>query len=97
MHLSTTDLPALHLVVADQDVHVTSTKLTDSESLPYEPFTGINIIYNEFIAIHSDAKDFPRLSVPPADDLNSLNQAGTRIKHQGESWCIEGLTFTLLF
>ena len=47
-----TDLSALHLVVADQDVHVASNKVTDS--LPYEAFTGIDINYNEFIAIYPD-------------------------------------------
>ena len=47
-----TNLSALHLVVADQDVHVASKKVTDS--LPYEAFTGIDINYNEFIAIYPD-------------------------------------------
>ena len=37
---------ALHLVVADQDIHVASTKVADS--LPYEVFTGNNKNYNEF-------------------------------------------------
>ena len=63
------NLSALHLVVADQDLHVTSTKLTDS--LPYEPFTGIDINYNEFIAIHPEQpRIFPdsvylQLTTPP--------------------------------
>lgn len=48
------NLSALHLVVADQDVHVASTQVTDS--LPYELFTGININYNEFIAIYPDQR-----------------------------------------
>ena len=46
------NLSALHLVVADQDVHVASTKVTDS--LSYEVFTGISKNYNEFIEIYSD-------------------------------------------
>ena len=60
------DLSALHLVVADQDVHAASTKVTDS--LPYEVFTGIHQNYNEFIGIYPDQppEDFPQLSVPPA-------------------------------
>lgn len=46
------NLSALHLVVADQDVHVASTKVTDA--LPYEVFTGIDKNYNEFIGIYPD-------------------------------------------
>ena len=46
------NLSALHLVVADQDVHVAFTKVTDS--LPYEIFTGIDQNYNEFIGIYPD-------------------------------------------
>jgi len=59
------DLSALHLVVADQDVHVASTTLTDS--LPYEVFTGIDKNFNEFIGFYPDQpKIFP--SVPPTDN-----------------------------
>jgi hypothetical protein len=47
-----TNLSALHLVVADQDVHAASTKVTDS--LPYEFFTGIHKDYNEFIGFYPD-------------------------------------------
>ena len=44
------NLTALHLVVADQDLHVASTKVTDS--LSYEVFTGIDKNYVEFIGIY---------------------------------------------
>jgi len=45
------NLAAFHLVIADQDVHVASTKLTDSLS---EVFTGIVKNYVEFIGIYPD-------------------------------------------
>ena len=52
------DLSALHLVVADEDVQVASTKVTDS--LPYQIFTRIDKNYYEFIAIYPDQpKIFP--------------------------------------
>ena len=63
-----TNLSALHLVVADQDVHVASTKVTDS--LPYEALPEL-INYNEFIAIYPDQpRIFPdsvylQLTTPP--------------------------------
>jgi hypothetical protein len=66
------NLSALHLVVADQDVHVASTKVTGA--LPYEVFTRSDKNYNEFIGIYSDQpRIFPnsvylQLTTPLDDD-----------------------------
>ena len=56
VHFIPAGVTALHLVVADPDVQVASTKITDS--LPYEVFTGIVKNYVEFIAIYPDQPRF---------------------------------------
>jgi hypothetical protein len=56
VHFIPAGVTALNLVVADQDVQVASTKITDS--LPYEVFTGIVKNYVEFIGIYPDQPRF---------------------------------------
>ena len=70
IHFVPTNLTALHLVVADQDVHLASTKVTNS--LPYEVFTGIHERYVEYIGMYPDQpRIFPySVYLQPTTPLN---------------------------
>lgn len=61
IHFIPTNLTTLHLVIADQDVHLASTKVTNS--LPYEVFTGMHEHYVEYIGMYPDQPRIFRYSV----------------------------------
>ena len=72
-HFVPTNLTALYLVVADQNVHLASTKVTNS--LPYEVFAGMHERYVEYIGMYPDQpRIFPySVYLQPTTPLDECN------------------------